>query len=165
MAGGCGRDPMTGPIIHEAGREAAALIAALQEAAAIEPVWSVASIAELLAGPGCLALVAEAADDGAPVGFALIRAVAGEAELLSIGVLPELRHRGLGRALVQAAAARCADLGAAALHLEVADNNHPALGLYRSLGFVETGRRPAYYAAGAGPRRDALLLVLSLARP
>ena len=165
MAAGCGRDSVTAPVIHEAGREASALIAALQEASAIEPVWSVASIAELLASPGCAALVAEAADDGAPVGFALIRAVAGEAELLSIGVLPEARRRGIGRTLVQAAAARCAGLGAAALHLEVADNNEPALGLYRVLGFVQTGRRPAYYAAGAGPRRDALLLALALARP
>ncbi|MGE5145210.1 MAG: GNAT family N-acetyltransferase [Candidatus Eiseniibacteriota bacterium] len=154
---------MIEPIIHEAGREAATLIAALQEAVAIEPVWSVASVAELLASPGCLALVAAA--EGAPIGFAMLRAVAGEAELLSIGVLPEARRRGLGRALVQAVADRAAGLGARVLHLEVADNNAPALGLYRSLGFLETGRRPGYYADGAGPRRDALLFALALGRP
>jgi len=173
MAAGSGREPlaadfgrklMTAPIIHDVGREAAELIAALQLASAIEPAWSVASIAELLATPGCAALVAKAPGAAAPVGFALIRVVAGEAELLSIGVLAEARRQGFGRALVAAAAARAAAGGARALHLEVAEDNRPALGLYRALGFVATGRRPGYYAAGAGPRRDALLLVLALER-
>jgi ribosomal-protein-alanine N-acetyltransferase len=165
MAAGSGPEIMAGPLIHEVGREAARLIAALQEAAAIEPVWSAASIEELLGSPGCLALIAEATADGMPLGFALVRALAGEAELLSIGVLPEVRRQGLGQALVRAAADRAAGLGAAALHLEVAENNLPALALYRGIGFVETGRRPAYYAAGDGPRRDALLFALALRRP
>jgi len=159
-----GRSPGTGPVIHAVGREAAELVAALQIASAIEPAWSAASIAELLATPGCAAFIALAGAGAPPVGFALIRVVAGEAELLSLGVLPGARRQGLGRALIQTAMARAADGGARTLHLEVAEDNQPALALYRGLGFIATGRRPGYYAAPAGARRDALLLALALAQ-
>jgi ribosomal-protein-alanine N-acetyltransferase len=164
MAAGCGPEAMTAPVIHSVGREAAELVAALQIASAIEPAWSVGSIAELLSTPGCAAFIALAAAGAPPVGFALIRVVAGEAELLSIGVLPGARRQGLARALIRIAMTRAAEGGARTLHLEVAEDNQPALALYRGLGFVPTGRRPGYYAAPAGARRDALLLALTLAR-
>jgi ribosomal-protein-alanine N-acetyltransferase len=44
--------------------------------------------------------------------------------------------------------------------LEARASNQPALRLYRALGFVETGRRPRYYA---DPIEDAVLLRLQLA--
>ncbi|HVO16929.1 MAG TPA: GNAT family N-acetyltransferase [Alphaproteobacteria bacterium] len=164
MAAGFARDAMAGPVIRAVGREAAELVAALQIASAIEPPWSAASIVELLSTPGCAAFIALAEAGAPPVGFALIRVVAGEAELLSLGVLPGARRQGLGRALIRTAVARAAEGGARTLHLEVAEDNQPALALYRGLGFVPTGRRPGYYAAPAGARRDALLLALALAQ-
>lgn len=151
--------PAPAPTIREIGPVGAELIAALM-AATVEPAWSAESVAQLLATPGCSGLVAESADG--PVGFALVRVAAGEAELLSLGVLPPTRRRGLGRALVRAAAAFARAAGAAALHLEVAEDNAPALGLYGGLGFRPAGRRPGYYAARDGSRRDALLLALGL---
>jgi ribosomal-protein-alanine N-acetyltransferase len=39
--------------------------------------------------------------------------------------------------------------GAGRATLEVASGNAAALALYRSLGFREAGRRPAYYRTGA----------------
>src|SRR5690606_23308903 len=133
--------------IHEVGPEGAVLVATLM-AASVEPAWSAESVAQLLSGPGCVALVADA--PGGPVGFALLRVAAGEAELLSLGVLGPARRRGLGRALVRAAAARARQAGARTLHLEVAEDNAPALELYRTLGFRPAGRRPGYYAAVSG---------------
>jgi ribosomal-protein-alanine N-acetyltransferase len=150
---------MAAPAIHEIGPAGAELVAALM-AATVEPAWSAESVAQLLAGPGCAALVAEGAEG--PVGFALVRVAAGEAELLSLGVLEAARRHGLGRALVGAAAAQARAAGAATLHLEVAEDNAPARGLYRALGFRPAGRRPGYYAAPGGGRRDALLLALAL---
>jgi ribosomal-protein-alanine N-acetyltransferase len=43
--------------------------------------------------------------------------------------------------------------------LEVRASNHPALALYRRLGFVESGRRKDYYQI---PVEDALLMRLGL---
>ena len=60
-----------------------------------------------------------------------------------------------------AAAAR----GATRVFLEVAEDNLAARALYERTGFVEAGRRPGYYAAADGGRRDALLLALNLTGP
>lgn len=58
--------------------------------------------------------------------------------------------RGIGRALLQQLKARAAGLvGVTKLNLTVAEHNTAAVGLYRSLGFVEFSREPdAFRAAG-----------------
>jgi ribosomal-protein-alanine N-acetyltransferase len=91
-------------------------------------------------------------------GFVLARAIAGEAEILTLAVAPEARRRGLGAELMAGALAQAAARGAAAMLLEVAADNAAALGLYLGLGFSQVGRRRRYYADG----RDALVLKLSL---
>ena len=50
------------------------------------------------------------------------------------------------------------DAGAAILFLEVAEDNAAARVLYARAGFVEIGRRKAYYASPDGRRIDALVL-------
>ncbi|HKJ54749.1 MAG TPA: GNAT family N-acetyltransferase [Nitriliruptoraceae bacterium] len=54
---------------------------------------------------------------------------------LSVGVLPDHRGRGVGRALVEALCQRTEHLGIRALSLSVEVDN-PAVGLYRSCGFA-----------------------------
>ena len=76
-------------------------------------------------------------------GFALYRVVAGEGELLNLAVHPKFRRSGVGRALLQ----EMMQL-AALWHLEVRESNLAAICLYQSLGFVQVGRRAAYYADG-----------------
>lgn len=51
-------------------------------------------------------------------------------------VAPEWRRFGVARALVAGAAAYARQAGAIRLELATQRTNHPALGLYRSLGFV-----------------------------
>jgi [ribosomal protein S18]-alanine N-acetyltransferase len=90
-------------------------------------------------------------------GFAISRVVSGEAELLTIALDPETRGRGLAKPLLAAHTQGVRRAGGEVLFLEVAEDNAPALALYRGLGFREIGRRKAYYPAEkGGKRRDAL---------
>lgn len=125
-------------------------------ARAFDHGWSGAEIAALLETPGTFA-VTEAR------GFILVRAIAGEAEIITLAVAPDARRQGLARRLVEQAVVRALALGAEALFLEVADDNIPALALYRGLGFQVVGRRRGYYARPRGePAVDALVMRLAL---
>jgi [ribosomal protein S18]-alanine N-acetyltransferase len=101
--------------------------------------WSESAIRDLFATPGVFALVIGE-------GFILARVAGGEAEILTLAVAPAARRKGTGLALVRSAAAHAAAMGATSLFLEVGARNDAAQTLYRGLGFVDVGRRKAYYA-------------------
>lgn len=92
--------------------------------------------------------------DDAPAGFAMVRSVMDEAELLLIAVDPAHGRRGIGTALLRAVEADCAVAGVADLHLEVRAGND-ALRLYTAHGFVKVGERRAYYRGPDGKAYDA----------
>lgn len=127
-------------------------------AAAFDAPWTAAAFADLLDQAGVLAVEE-------PDGFVLMRAVADEAEVLTLAVRPDARGRGLGRRLLAGGVAQAEAQGAGRVFLEVAEDNAAALALYRRSGFAEAGRRPGYYARPDGSRRDALLFALNLAAP
>lgn len=106
--------------------------------------WDHAAFAALFATPGTLGVIAEAGD-GAPLGFCVCRVAADEAEILTIGVLPEARGRGVGDALIARAAAAAADQGAGRMFLEVAVTNASARRLYAQARFAPIGVRKNYY--------------------
>jgi len=135
--------------------EAAALVQL--HASSFDSPWSAADIAELLTGPGGFGLAA-VDDDAEFQAFILARAIAGEAEILTLAVAPARRRAGLARALVEAAAGVAASLGAESLFLEVAADNDAAIGLYRAAGFAEVGRRRGYYPRKAAAAIDALIM-------
>ncbi len=124
-----------------------------------ERAWSAREFAALLADPHVFAV--DAPRSGA--GFALGRAVAGEAELLTLAVVPHARRAGHGRALVARFEGAAREHGAMEAFLEVAADNAAAVALYASAGYGERGRRPDYYDRGRGGRADALLMGRSLA--
>jgi len=128
--------------------------------------WDALAIARLLAMPGAtgtIAVVRPAAEqDATPVGFLLGREAGGEAEIISTGVLPGFRGRGMGGALVSEFSTRMQQRGAEAVFLEVAVDNDAALSLYKRQGFVSVGLRKAYYepapdSSKAGPT-DAIVM-------
>lgn len=121
--------------------------------------WSAADIASLLDGPGGFALLIEDAD---VVGFVLCRTIAGEAEILTLAVDPQAQRKGLGRALVEGSTGAARMAGAQSMFLEVAEDNVPARALYRRCGFAEVGIRRGYYARGAAPAVDAVVMRLDL---
>jgi ribosomal-protein-alanine N-acetyltransferase len=95
--------------------------------------------------------------DGALVAMAILQIAAGEAELLTMAVRRDMRRRGCGRQLLNELIVRAVTYGASAMWLEVRVSNTPAIGLYRSAGFVDIGRRKDYYATAEG-REDAMMM-------
>jgi ribosomal protein S18 acetylase RimI-like enzyme len=89
--------------------------------------------------------------------YAVLRDLAGECELLRLAVLPSRRRHGEARRLLDTVLREAAARGATRCHLEVERVNLAAITLYRQAGFVESGRRPGYYATG-----DALLFTREL---
>jgi ribosomal protein S18 acetylase RimI-like enzyme len=61
--------------------------------------------------------------------------------IANVAVLPEYRRRGIGRLLTMAAMDHARQRHAGEIWLHVRDDNPGAIGLYRSLGFVELARR------------------------
>ncbi len=78
-----------------------------------------------------------------------------ELEIYNIAVHPDLRQTGLGKKLLGRVLDAAQEHGVTRAILEVRVSNVAALGLYRTLGFVECGRRKAYYADTG---EDALVL-------
>ena len=138
------------------------VVAALHAASFTEPwddPWSRDFLWRILSTPGAFGFVAQesVADIATPVGFALVRISGGECEILSIGVIPDARRRGVGRELLGSVARLAASQDATSMVLEVADDNVPAIELYHSLGLARVGRRPRYYRRDDN-HVDALIL-------
>src|SRR5436190_577495 len=114
-------------------------------AQAFDIPWDEATLAGFLAGAGAYALVAVDEDT---LGMVLCRAVAGEAEVLTLAVPPWTRRKGVGLALMTAAIGAARAAGAVAMFLEVDVGNTAAVGLYERLGFARAGLRKAYYDRG-----------------
>lgn len=122
--------------------------------------WSETDFAQLLTQPGVAGLLWRA---DAPQGFILIRAVADEAEVLTIAVAPAFRRQGAATALLDEACRWLEAGGTQRLFLEVAADNIAAVTLYARYGFTRSGRRTGYYARGPGQTRvDALVMSLDL---
>lgn len=135
------------------------VMATLHAACFPEEGWDRVAIAGLLGDSAVDGLLLCGPEDD-PVGFALVRTAADEAEILTIGIRPDVRGRGLGRRLIAAACEAAARRGALRLFLEVSECNGPALSMYRRAGFEPVGRRRHYYGVGV----DALVLRLTIAR-
>lgn len=93
------------------------------------------------------------------VGHSVLSVVAGEAELLNIGVAKRFQGKGLGRQLLLYMMNCAQQLGARSVFLEVRASNDVAKRLYESAGFNEVGVRPDYYPAEQG-REDAIIMAL-----
>lgn len=114
--------------------------------------WSATVIALQLEAPGGFGLLDPRG------GMILGRAIAREAEVLTLAVEPGMRRGGIGRGLLAGAMARARALDADTMFLEVAVTNEAAIGLYRGVGFEQVGLRRRYYADGT----DALIMRVGL---
>ena len=134
---------------------AAEPLAALHGACFPEDPWDAEALGRILALHGGFGFLAWKAD--MPVGFALARDLGAEGEILTLGVVPTCRRRGVGRALLCAILDRARRQSIPSIVLEVAADNAAARRLYAAAGFVPIGHRRRYYRRGE-ETVDALLL-------
>jgi len=149
--------PAARPRILPLALGAAEPLAALHRACFPDEPWDAGALARVLSLSGCFGHVAW--HGAAPRGFVLARDLGNECEILSLGVTPDYRRRGLGGRLLAAAIAEAGRQGAGSVVLEVATDNQAARRLYARLGFVQVGHRPRYYR-----RRDGLADALIMRR-
>lgn len=92
-------------------------------------------LAALVARQGVdLARSRVAAEDGRPLGFALVAPRGRRARVAAMGVVPEAAGRGLARALLERLRSDARDRGDLRLELEVIEQNERAARLYRAAG-------------------------------
>jgi ribosomal-protein-alanine N-acetyltransferase len=111
------------------------------------------------ARPRRIALIVLGPDEAGITGFLVASLLPPQAELEIVAVDARFQRRGLARKLFAELVEKLGLDGVTEVVLEVRASNRSALALYRVLGFVETGRRPRYYA---DPQEDAVLLRLEL---
>ncbi|MFZ2004542.1 MAG: GNAT family N-acetyltransferase [Stellaceae bacterium] len=134
-------------------------LAALHRACFPADPWEAPALARIMAlsgGFGWLAI-----EDEEPAGFILVRDLGNECEVLSLGVAPLWRRRGVAQELLRKAISEATRRHLPSIVLEVAVDNDAATDLYRAAGFVAVGRRARYYSRPDG-RVDAMILRLAL---
>ncbi|PZS26456.1 MAG: ribosomal-protein-alanine N-acetyltransferase [Pseudonocardiales bacterium] len=99
-------------------------------------------------------LVAQGAQ-GELLGWAGVMVIADSAEILTVGVIPGARRRGIARQLLDGLLAEARRRGVVEAFLEVRIDNEAAQSLYAREGFVQVGVRPGYYDGG---RVDAVVM-------
>ena len=81
-----------------------------------------------------------------------------EADILTVGVVPEQRGKGIAKALMAQITDWAKSQGTTAMMLEVKVDNVEAIGLYQSLGYSQLNVRKDYF----GPGLDAQVMRLEL---
>lgn len=123
--------------------------------------WSASQLGSMMHLPG--AALALARLGNRPVGFGLMRSIAGEAELLLLAVHPAHHGQGHGSRLLDRCMSEAERSGAKTMFLEVRADN-PAIRLYSRAGFLQYNIRRNYYLGAGGQRYDALSFKIIMAQ-
>ncbi len=143
--------------IWPASRKDADALARLEALAFGGRSWGSDSVRESFVAPRVTVLFG-GESEADPKGFAVWRDLGEEAEVLTIGVVGEVRRGGLGRALLEGVLEGGRASGAERCFLEVDALNEGALKLYARAGFAQVGERRRYYRDGG----DAVVMALDL---
>lgn len=120
--------------------------------------WSRQGYADELAQPDTRYYVV-AEEDGAVLGSGGLMTIGPTSQVMTVGVLPPARRRGIGEVLMQELLAEARRRAADEVLLEVRMDNEAARNLYEKLGFEFIGTRRGYFDHG---RVDALVMRLEL---
>ena len=120
--------------------------------------WSTSQYKEEFSSPTRHFVVAVDAEQNI-VGYAGVFAPGGaEADVLTVGVIPSQRGKGIAKALMALITDWAKEQGSIAMMLEVKVDNAEAIGLYQSLGYSQLNIRKDYFGTGL----DALVMRLVL---
>ncbi len=84
-------------------------------------------------------------NDGEIIGFAGIKIILDNADIMNIVVKKSCRNQGVGNLLLSNLISLCKELNLSSLTLEVNEDNLPAIHLYETFGFKQIGIRKNYY--------------------
>ena len=98
-----------------------------------------------------------ATENDTVVGYISFYCILDETEIVNVCVMPELRGKGIGRALTKCAIDFNKENNGSRVMLEVRKSNTPAIKLYESLGFIPVGVSKNHYKL---PTEDAILMNL-----
>ena len=119
-------------------------VVALENRSFTDP-WSPQALEqELVSDRLRLPLVAEAA--GKVVGYLMAWKIVDQLHVVNLAADPDFRRRGVGTALLRAAAGQASGMGLVEITLEVRESNREARAFYLGHGFAATGLRRGYYA-------------------
>ena len=93
--------------------------------------------------------------DGEVIGGAGLRCILTDGEITNVAITKKHRSKGYAKPMLEKLMELGRKLGCEAFTLEVRVSNEPAIRLYKSLGFRETGIRPNFYDK---PKEDALIM-------
>ena len=105
--------------------------------------WNYSTLKEELSNANSYYLVAKS--DNEILGFAGIKTVLDEADIMNIVVKKSKRKLGIGSLLLKNIIELCKNLNISTLFLEVNEKNTPAISLYKKFGFKNVGFRKNYY--------------------
>ncbi|MBV7363490.1 ribosomal protein S18-alanine N-acetyltransferase [Actinomycetaceae bacterium TAE3-ERU4] len=133
-------------------------VVAVEKCVFPQEAWSAAMLADELNGPFRI-YVGVFDHTDTMVGYAGSMYSPDSAEIMTIGVVPEARGKGLGKAMTAALVSAARVLQVDSIFLECRDSNAVARSLYEELGFAEIDRRARYYH---NPTEDAVIMRLIL---
>ena len=105
--------------------------------------WNYSILKDELSNANSYYLVAKL--DNEILGFAGIKYVLNDADIMNIVVKKSKRKSGIGSLLLKNIIELCKKLNVSTLFLEVNEKNLPAISLYKKFGFEEVGFRKNYY--------------------
>lgn len=115
--------------------------AAIIHAESFETGWNGDTLSSHFNNDLCLGIM----DGGTLCGFIIMRCAADQADIITIAVAQNSRRKGLAKTLLNAAEQAAIKKGVQLIFLEVAEDNHAAVTLYKISGYDAIGKRPAYY--------------------
>ena len=133
----------------------------IEIACALSP-WTLEGYLSEVVRQDCAAFIART-DTREAVGFMIGRVPlasdGGAAEIFNIGILPDIRRRGIGNALLAEFLEVCRNRKVSEVWLEARASNLEAINFYRANGFEANGIRRKFYE---NPTEDAQLMTLRM---
>ena len=126
------------------------------EIKSFEIPWSKESFENELKNKLALYLVAKVEEKA--VGYVGVWKIFDEGHITNVAVHPDFRGQGLAKSLISELLYLCRKDGITSFTLEVRESNIVAQSLYKSFGFVESGKRKGYYSDN---NEDAIIMWLN----